>query len=75
MNATATGTKSFRYSQQFGWQDCQTNRWISSRTVADRTGLPLSHIVDFENGRDGYGYKMNKADRFAAEAKAGVELR
>lgn len=77
---TQTKTRQFSYSSgldQMGlapWKDCQTNRWISRRTLAKRTSLPLKHITDFENGRDGYGCKMTNQERQAAEAALGVEL-
>ena len=78
MNATAI--RKFSYSSgldQMGlppWKDHQTNRYISRKTLAKRTGLPLKHITDFENGRDGYGYRVTHQERQAAEAALGVEL-
>ena len=75
-----TTVRKFSYSSgldQMGlppWKDNQTNRWISRKTLAARTGLTLKHITDFENGRDGRGYKMSNQERQAAEAALGVEL-
>ena len=57
-----------------GWYDHQTNRWISRDTLMKRTGLPNAHVLSFENGRDGNGYKMTKKQREAAEKKLGVVL-
>ena len=56
------------------WFDCQTKRFISQRTLIKRTGLTVQHVNDFENGRDGRGYRISSAERTAAEEAAGVLL-
>ena len=56
------------------WFSCATRRWVSRRTVAKRTGLPLSHLISFENGRDGYGYRETRDVRQQREIAAGVVL-
>ena len=56
------------------WRDDQTGRWIKAATLARRTGLTMSHIKGFENGRDGRGYSVAYEERTAAEAAAGVCL-
>ena len=56
------------------WRDDQTGRWVKAATVAKRTGLSLSYVKGFEDGRDGHGYRMTREERQAAEAALGVCL-
>jgi hypothetical protein len=56
------------------WFDNQSRRWISVPTLQKRTGLSRLHIKDYENGRDGYGYKTSFSVRKEEEDKLGVSL-
>ena len=56
------------------WRDDQTGRWIKAATLAKRTGLTMSHIRAFEDGRDWHGHWVTCEDRQAAETAAAVCL-
>lgn len=59
---------------QLAWFDCQSRRWISRSTLIVRTGLTQQHIISFENGRDGRGYRESLSERTQRETECNVFL-
>ena len=56
------------------WLDCQTRRYISRSTLMTRTGLSREHILSFENGRDGRGYRQSRETAQAERDRQQVIL-